>query len=212
MVPRTALAGALCETFRPIYANLAPVPKQPPPLLTGSRSARRPCKTIFTTPLADFNDAATMERLQALHHAPPVLVVPLPPSAQPRPPEVTEEAVMRAVCRLNPNSVACSDRMSPKLLHLLAHIPISPDAGITGLSALTNLVSRLARGSPHLVPSRWPVRRHFCRCNPDRENTPDRYWASSSSACHKSPSSCRRRRLSEPPCPRKNGKRNTKQH
>ena len=37
--------------------------------------------------------------------------------------------------------------MSPKLLHLLANTTISSEAGVKGLSALTNLVNRLARGS-----------------------------------------------------------------
>ena len=114
----------------------------------------RAMRTFTNSPLADLNDPATSARLQALHPTSPVPVVPLPPSARPRPPEVTEEEVLRAVRRLNPNSAAGPDRMSPKLRHLLAHSPVSPGAGVTGLSALINLVCRLARGSlpPCTIP------------------------------------------------------------
>lgn len=114
----------------------------------------RAMRTFTNPPLANLNDTATVAALQALHPDPPVPVMPLPPSAQPRPPEVSEQSVLRAVRRLNPNSAAGPDRMSPKLLHLLAHTQISPEAGVTGISALTNLVSRLARGSlpPCTIP------------------------------------------------------------
>ena len=75
----------------------------------------------------------------------PVLL--LPPSPHPWPPEITEQQVLQAFRRLNPKSAAGLDRMSPKLLHPLANTTISPEAGVTGLSALTNLFNRLARGS-----------------------------------------------------------------
>ena len=145
----------------------------------------------FTNPyLAELNGTATMVRLQALYPTPPVSVVPQPPSARPRPPKVTEEVILRAVRRLNLNSAADPESMSSKLLHLLAHTPIRPEAGVTGLSALTNLVSRLARGSLPACTIPLASTATLLPLQPGRENTPDRYWASPSPSCHKRSSSC----------------------
>lgn len=47
---------------------------------------------------------------------------------------------------MNPASAAGPDRLSPRLLRLLAHTSISPEAGVSGLSALTRLGRRLAQG------------------------------------------------------------------
>ena len=48
---------------------------------------------------------------------------------------------------MNPNAAAGPDHMSPRLLHLLVNSEVSPKAGVTGLSALTRLVARLASGN-----------------------------------------------------------------
>lgn len=103
--------------------------------------------TLINPPLADLKDPSTIYKLRALHRSPRGLVVPLPPSVYPRPPEIAGHKILQAVRRLNPNSAAGPDLMSPKLLHLLPNTKFSPHAVVTGLSALTNLVNRLARVS-----------------------------------------------------------------
>ena len=47
---------------------------------------------------------------------------------------------------MNPTSAAGPDHLSPRLLQFLALTSVSPEAGVTGLSALTRLVQRLVSG------------------------------------------------------------------
>ena len=62
-------------------------------------------------------------------------------------PEIKESTVRTAVRSLHPHSAPGPDLMTPRLLHLLVTSPITPQAGVTGLSALTNLVRILASGN-----------------------------------------------------------------
>ena len=75
----------------------------------------------------------------------PMYLHDLPPMA-----EIEESTVRTAVRSLHPHSAPGPDVMTLRLLHLLVTSPITPLAGVTGLSALTNLVRILASGNlPH---------------------------------------------------------------
>ena len=97
-------------------------------------------------PLADLSAPATRAAPTALHPTPASPFCPLLSTQLPPLPEITEGQVLRAARALNPTSAAGPDRLSPRLLQLLARTTLSPEAGVTGLSALTHLVQRLARG------------------------------------------------------------------
>lgn len=77
---------------------------------------------------------------------PPEPITPLPREALPPCPDVTESSVLRAVLSLNPISAVSPDRMCTGLFHLIAKTNISPEAGVTGPSALIHLVRRLPGG------------------------------------------------------------------
>ena len=59
----------------------------------------RAMRTIINPPIADLNDPTAIQKIQALHLSRRVPVLPLPPSAHPRPPEITEQQVLQAVRR-----------------------------------------------------------------------------------------------------------------
>ena len=107
----------------------------------------RAMRAMTNASIADLTDPNTQIALEHLHPAPiqPITAVEardLPPS-----PEVDESTVLGAVRRMNPNAAAGPDHMSPWLLQLLVNSEVSPEAGVTGLSALTRLVARLASGN-----------------------------------------------------------------
>lgn len=54
--------------------------------------------------------------------------------------------MLRAASSMNPYSTGGPESFSPRLLRLLALTSISPEAGVTGLSALNRLFWRLGRG------------------------------------------------------------------
>ena len=54
--------------------------------------------------------------------------------------------MLRPACALKPTSAAGPDRLYLRILQLLARSTITPEASVTGLSALTRLVRRLAQG------------------------------------------------------------------
>ena len=96
----------------------------------------------FTT----LNDPNTLSQLQNLHPAPENPIKPLDPTVLRPAPKVEEQDVLKAVMRMNSNSAPGPDRMSPRLLHLLVTSQVSHEAGVKGLSVLTRLFARLARG------------------------------------------------------------------
>ena len=106
----------------------------------------RAMRALTDNPLADLQDQSTRTALSALHPCPQAPVQALNRTDPPPAPDITEGQVLRAVRSLNPSSAAGPDRLSPRLLHLLTRTTVAPKAGITGLSILTRLVQRLARG------------------------------------------------------------------
>ena len=106
----------------------------------------RAMSPLQAKPLADLRAPATRAALTALHPNPVSPVRQLLPTDLPPPPDMTEGQVLRAARALNPTSAAGPDRLSPRILQLLVRTTLSPEAGVTGLSALTHLVRRLARG------------------------------------------------------------------
>ena len=106
----------------------------------------RAMRALTDRPLANLQDPDTRRALTALHPSPAAPIQPLQPTELPSAPDITEGQVLRAARSLNPSSAAGPDRLSPRLLQLLARTSVSPESGITGLSVLTRLVKRLARG------------------------------------------------------------------
>ena len=105
----------------------------------------RAMRALTKAPIADLNDQHTHTQLRALHPRPPQPIEPIRDRDLPPTPELDEDAVLRAVKRMNPNAAAGPDRMPPRLLHLLVTSEVSPEAGLTGLSVLTRLVCRIVR-------------------------------------------------------------------
>lgn len=107
----------------------------------------RAVRSLCHSPIADLSSPDVLGKLQDLYPKPPAEIVPIPAHNLPSPPEITESEVLKAARGMNPTSAAGPDRFSPRLIRLLAFTNISPQAGVTGLSALANLVRRLAKGS-----------------------------------------------------------------
>ena len=103
-------------------------------------------RLLTNAPIADLNDPHTHAGLQSLHTSPSNHIEPISDRDLPPSTEIDEAAELRAVKRMNPNAAAGPDRMPPRLLHFLVTGEVSPEAGVTGLSVLTRLVGRLARG------------------------------------------------------------------
>lgn len=130
---------------------------------------------IFTKPpFANPDEPASINVLQEQRPVLDILVRPRPLSARPGPPEVSETEVLDAVRRLNPNSAAGPDRMSPKLLHLIANTSVSPKAGVTGLSIASPAVTF------HLEQFCLPVLPRCYRFNRIRERLDPSPWAKTS--------------------------------
>lgn len=106
----------------------------------------RAMRALTDKPLPDLQEETTRTSLTALHPTPAVPTQALSRTDLPPTPDITEGQVLRAARSLNPTSAAGPDRLSPRLLQLLARTTVTPEAGVTGLSALTRLVRRLARG------------------------------------------------------------------
>ena len=106
----------------------------------------RAMRLLTNAPIADLNDPHTHAGLQSLHTSPSNHIEPISDRDLPPSTEIDEAAELRAVKRMNPNAAAGPDRMPPRLLHFLVTGEVSPEAGVTGLSVLTRLVGRLARG------------------------------------------------------------------
>lgn len=103
-------------------------------------------RSLSRRPIADPDNSSTKATLNARHPSPPTPVTPLDPTELPLPTEIDETDVLHAFRKMNPNSTAGPDLMSPRLLRLLTGTSITPEAGVTGLSFLTYLVQRIAYG------------------------------------------------------------------
>ena len=97
--------------------------------------------------MADLTDPNTQIALEHLHPAPIQPITAIEARDLPSSAEVDESSVLGAVRRMNPNAAAGTDHMSPRLFNLLVNSEVSPEAGVTGLSALTRLVARVASGN-----------------------------------------------------------------
>ena len=111
-------------------------------------------RTISQAAIAPLDDNATQNALRLLHPSSRMPIIPIPPEQLPPVPDISEEQVRRAAKAMNATSSAGPDMMSPRLLHLIVSSHVSPQAGVTGLSTLTNLIRRLIRGSlpDHTIP------------------------------------------------------------
>ena len=107
----------------------------------------RAMRALTDKQLANQQDSDTIRAIRNLHPSPASPIHPLSPTDLPPAPDITEGQVLRAARSLNPSSAAGPDRLSPRILQLLACTSISPESGITGLSVLTRLVQRLASGN-----------------------------------------------------------------
>ena len=114
----------------------------------------RAMRALTDKPLADLHAPDTHDALCALHPSPAAPIHPLSPTDLPPAPDITKSQVLRAARSLSPPSAAGPDRLSPRILQLLARTSISPESGITGLSVLTRLVRRLTRADlpDHTAP------------------------------------------------------------
>lgn len=106
----------------------------------------RSVHAFYKAPLADLNEATTVARLQQLHPSPPEAIVPPLRLELPLSSDITESMVRRAFLGMNTSAVPGPDRMTPRILHLLPNSTVCPEVGVAGLSTLTRLVRRLARG------------------------------------------------------------------
>ena len=106
----------------------------------------RTMRFLTNAPLAPLNDPAPHAKLADLHPTPEDTVTPLPTMDLPPAPTIDESAVFRAVRSIHPHPAAGPDHMTPRILHILVTSPISLQARVTGLSALTHLVRRLSGG------------------------------------------------------------------
>lgn len=110
----------------------------------------RAMRAISNSPMADINSGDVLQKLKDLHPTPTEPIRQISRNQLPPTPEITEAEVLRAARSMNPASAPGPDCFSPRLIRLLAFTSISPQAGVTGLGALTNLVRRLAKGNlPH---------------------------------------------------------------
>eukprot|EP00177_Eucheuma_denticulatum_P002066 GFKZ01003695.1.p1 GENE.GFKZ01003695.1~~GFKZ01003695.1.p1 ORF type:complete len:345 (+),score=3.40 GFKZ01003695.1:241-1275(+) len=105
----------------------------------------RAMRTLRQSRIADLRDPTVVDRLRDLHPAPPSPVTPLPTSDLPMPMHITDDAVLQAVRHLNPNSAPGPDRMHPRLLHLQTFTTTVAQSGITCISVLAAVLTRLAR-------------------------------------------------------------------
>lgn len=73
--------------------------------------------------------------------------------------DITEETVLRPVHRLDPNAAPGLDRMFPRLLCLLGHTRVTPEAGQTAISVLTAVTTKQQKGTSQTRQSRLPLLR-----------------------------------------------------
>ena len=122
--------------------------------LAGEAQYGKAVRVLQSNDLADVHDPAVIAQLQALHPTPPTPIIPISDGDLPPSLPLSEDSVLAAVRHLNPNSAPGPDRFPPRLFHLLAKTSVSPEAGVSGLSALTLLIQRLADGNvpPESLP------------------------------------------------------------
>lgn len=91
-----------------------------------------------------------LEKMKALHPAPPETVQPIPGPDLPPHVKVLEEQVLRAVRAMDCSSAGGPDRMPARWLRLVATSEQMIAPGVSALSILTKVVSKMANGD---VPS-----------------------------------------------------------
>ena len=131
------------------YASRRRRGRQPPPRTPSAhatdratRLAKRAAYGRATRALAQasslpHDDPAILERLRALHPAPPSPVVPIPETSLPLRVALDPAKVARAVRKMDATSSSGADYMPVRTLHLVAQAQHTPRVGHSGLELLT---------------------------------------------------------------------------